>query len=171
LAIASLLFISIAIAFVLAILLKNTLSDNFLFLCLFTLVNLLVFIFCFLRIISCLFLTQSIILFEKNINSFSAIGKSWNSTNIFISKIQGIVLAYFLLSLPSFLTIYVIYGAVQLLGTFALIDINSLQIISLLILLPITLASLSLILPLWQIVQAITYYDLQARFRELNLKK
>ncbi len=171
LAIASLLFISIAIAFTLAIFLKNTLSNNFLFLFLFTLVNLLVFIFCFLRIISYLFLTQSIILFEKKINSFSAIRKSCNSTNTFISKIQGIVLAYFFLSLPSFPTIYVIYGAIQLLGTFALIDANNLPIISLLILLPITLASFALILPLWQIVQAITYYDLQARFQELNLKK
>lgn len=170
LAIASLLFISIAVAFVLAIFIKNTLSNNFLFLFLFTLVNLLVFIFCFLRIISYLFLTQSIILFEKNSNLFSAIRKSWNSTNIFISKIQGIVLAYFFLSLPSFLTIYLIYGAIQLLGTFGLIDVNNLPIISLLILLPITLTTLALILPLWQILQAITYYDLQARFRELNLK-
>ncbi|MGL5881551.1 MAG: DUF975 domain-containing protein, partial [Xenococcaceae cyanobacterium] len=71
---------------------------------------------------------------------------------------------------PSFLTIYLIYGAIQLLGTFGLIDVNNLPIISLLILLPITLTTLALILPFWQILQAITYYDLQVRFRELNLK-
>jgi hypothetical protein len=123
----------------------------------------LTWLFGYLWLISRLFLYQLPLAIEENINASSAIGRSWELSKGYILKIQGIILVAFLVTLPILIVINIVLVLAQILATYIINQIPSLSIILPLIILGINFASNALLVPFWQAIQAILYYDLRIR--------
>jgi hypothetical protein len=99
---------------------------------------------------------------EDNATASSAISRSWNLTQGYVGRLQLVWLVSFLITLPVYLVIYgLIVGLVATINSEALV--NLLELVLRIFLNP-------LILPLYQSIQAVIYYDLITRKEGFGLK-
>lgn len=133
----------------------------------------LVFIFGLIWLISKLFLVELPLAIEENSNAATTIGRSWQLTKGSVGRIQLIVFLVFLICTPISLVSYIVGGVLQASIGAAMENAPGLATLGGLFYLAFLFVSSALILPIWQSVKAVIYYDLRMR-REgmgINLRK
>lgn len=136
-------------------------------------VALLFLIFGLLWLVSRLFFVELPLAVEENITATSAIARSWNLTKGFVGRIQLVVLVGFLISLPILVVIQIASAIFQLMVGAGLENNPGLAVIGGILYLLLAFAGGALMIPFWQAIKAVVYYDLRIR-REgmgINLRK
>ncbi len=108
---------------------------------------------------------------EDNVDATSAIGRSWKLTEGFVSRIVLIFTVGFLISLPISIAVQIVSLIVQ--GVLAALFTKGSGIFFLLyyvLILGLSFASGSLLIPFWQAVKTVLYYDLLNRREGLGLQ-
>jgi hypothetical protein len=164
---------SIIIFAILAIALNQIFTDNLGVFLLFLFATILIWLFGYIWLISRLFLINMPIAIEdveNKLTAASAISRSWQLTKGFVFKIQAIVFVAFIVSLPAWMIIYVFIGAVQVLFTFAITNSPNMELIFTLVIFLLNAVSNALIIPFWQAIQAVIYYDLRVRREGMGME-
>ncbi|MBS9386212.1 MAG: DUF975 domain-containing protein [Dolichospermum sp. BR01] len=108
---------------------------------------------------------------EDNVNGSSTINRSWELTKGNIGRILTISLIGALITIPIQFIIQIITSIIQLIFTTLLKeDILSSSIISFMLTFGLSFVGGALILPFWQTVKAVVYYDLRSRREGLGLQ-
>jgi membrane-anchored glycerophosphoryl diester phosphodiesterase (GDPDase) len=108
---------------------------------------------------------------EDDVNGSSTINRSWELTKGNIFRILLISLIGFLITIPIQFIIQIITTIIQLILTTLLKeDILSSSIISFMLTFGLSFVGGALILPFWQTVKAVVYYDLRSRREGLGLR-
>lgn len=123
------------------------------------------FIFGFIWLISRLFLIELPLAIEEGVNAASTIGRSWQLTKGSVGRIQLVVFIAFLISLPIGLVINVVGTILQLaIGAgYETAGSGGLGILATLVYFLFILAAGALMIPFWQSIKALVYYDLRVR--------
>lgn len=103
---------------------------------------------------------------EENINGGASVARSWHLTKSFMWRIQGIVLVTFAVSLP----IVVLFSYLPRLLLLPLEPGSTAYTTLYLINFIISLVGGILVMPFWQAIKAVIYYDLRTRREGLGLK-
>ncbi|HHP7232444.1 MAG TPA: DUF975 domain-containing protein [Xenococcaceae cyanobacterium] len=112
---------------------------------------------------------------EDGVGAGAAIGRSWNLTKGSVIRLQLIVFVAFLISLPISIVIQVASFVLQMIAA-SLAAAGNDTISSLfaplfiLLIYALALASSALILPFWQAIKAVIYYDLRVRKEGLGME-
>jgi hypothetical protein len=120
----------------------------------------------FIRLISRLLVVEVPLAIEDNMDATTAISRSWNLTKGSVGRIQWIVIVSFLITL-------LINIPSQIVGAVLPIDPNAepaVVTLSLLVLVVVSVLSGALIMPFWQVIKAVIYYDLRARREGFGLQ-
>ncbi|WP_319420465.1 DUF975 domain-containing protein [Pleurocapsa sp. FMAR1] len=123
----------------------------------------LLFIFGIIWLFSKLFLVELPLAIEENANATNTIKRSWQLTKGAVGRIQIIVFLVFLISLPIGIAINILSVVLQLIIGTALENNSALAGIGYLLYIVFVLGASAFILPLWQSVKAVIYYDLRVR--------
>jgi membrane-anchored glycerophosphoryl diester phosphodiesterase (GDPDase) len=110
---------------------------------------------------------------ENNLNATSTISRSWQLTKGYVSRLQWIVIVAFLITIPISIVIQIVQTIFQGLLTALLpTDSGIFVLLNFLISVALTFASGSLLIPFWQAIKAIIYYDLcnQKEGRDLQIR-
>lgn len=126
------------------------------------------FIFGYIWIYSRLAIAELPIAIEDMNSASNAIGRSWKLTKSYVLKLQLIFFVSFLISIPISFAVNIISYLVQLLP---LLSQNSgfLAFISIILNLAVTFAGSALLIPFWQSIKAVIYYDLCSRKEGIGL--
>ncbi len=126
--------------------------------------GLLFFLFSLTWLISRLLMVELPLAIEENVNATDAISRSWQLTKGSIFRLQLIIFVGFLISLPITIAIQIASTIIQIvLG--AVLSSNPELFGSLLFLftLVISIAAGAFLIPFWQSIKAVIYYDLLVR--------
>jgi hypothetical protein len=129
----------------------------------------LLFIFGLLWLISRLFLVELPLAVEKNVTATSTIKSSWNLTKGSVGRIQLIVLIGFLISLPILLVTNIASLIFQTLIGAGLENAPSLAAIGGILYLLLAFAGGALMIPFWQAIKGVIYYDLRLRREGMDI--
>lgn len=125
------------------------------------------FIAAVIWIYSRFFIAEMPLAMEDKMNSFRAIGRSWNITENSVFRIQMILTISFIISLPATIIMEVIIEIINFLDSYLKLQYTiSLNIVSF----GIILLTSALILPFFQVIKAVLYYDLRNRREGLGLR-
>ena len=121
-----------------------------------------------IRFSSRLFVYDLPMAIEDNIDSTTSISRSWSLTKGAVGRIQWILVVAFLITLLVYLP------AIALSGTASFLAINDpssgllylIQLVDLVVRIVLT----AFIMPYWQVIKAVVYYDLRARREGLGLQ-
>jgi hypothetical protein len=144
-----------------------------------------VFISTMTWIYSKLIVSEALVAIEPNLSAARAIGRSWRLTNKSVFRIQVIQIVVFLISLPIFIVAQLLYVEFQKLFIVEMLSkiiLNPVPayifwviLFSIVVFYILILVVNLLLLPLWQSIKAVIYYDLRVRkegmglhFRRLN---
>lgn len=122
-----------------------------------------VFFFGIIWLISKLFLIELPLAVEENVNATSAIGRSWQLTKGSVGRIQLIVFLVFLISMPIGILTNILSVILQLLTNAIAETAPALAAVAGLLYIVFLFASSALIVPIWQSIKAVIYYDLRVR--------
>jgi len=103
---------------------------------------------------------------EENINGGESIARSWDLTKTSVLRIQGIVVVAFVVTLP----ILILFSYLPQLLLLRLERGSFTYTIGYLITLLISLVGGVFVMPFWQTIKAVLYYDLRTRREGLGLK-
>ncbi len=126
----------------------------------------LFFIFGLIWLISRLFLVELPLAVEESVTATSTIGRSWELTKGAVGRIQLVVFIAFLISIPIFLVTNIISSLIlQTVFSVGLGNTPSgIAIIGIVTLyIALSLSSAALMIPFWQSIKAMIYYDLRIR--------
>lgn len=131
----------------------------------------IVFLVGYIRLVSRLFIVEMPLAMEENVTATSTISRSLQLTKGFAGRLQWIVFVAFLISLPISIVVQIVTTIFQVVLS-ALFSSNSptFALLYLLLVLAVSLASGSLLIPFWQSIKAIIYYDLRSRREGLGLQ-
>ena len=138
-----------------------------------TIAALLFFIFGFIWLISRLFLAELPLAVEENITATSTISRSWDLTKGSVGRIQLVVLLGFLISMPILLVTNIGSFVLQIAIGAGLENAPGFAAIGGILYMLLAVAGGALLIPFWQAIKALVYYDLRVR-REgmgINLRK
>lgn len=137
----------------------------------FGLLFILVFSFAYLWLYSRLSVVELPISLEKNTDATTAIGRSWRLTQGSIFRIQLLFFAAFLITLPLTIIINVISSIAQFSFLEVFGESSGLYLLSYYtIVIILSIASGSVLVPFWQSIKAVLYYDLRTRREGLGLQ-
>lgn len=102
---------------------------------------------------------------ESNLKSGNTIGRSWGLTKKSAARIQGVITITYLITLPIQVPIQILSLVLQKPNSFLY------QALYMLILVGLGLLGSALIVPFWQAVKAVTYYDLRIRQEGLGMQQ
>ncbi|MDJ0532600.1 MAG: DUF975 domain-containing protein [Xenococcaceae cyanobacterium MO_207.B15] len=148
---------------------------GFVLLVLFGIFGFLFLLFALTWLISRYFIIELPLAVEDGITAGAALGRSWDLTKGSVIRLQIIVFVAFLISLPIIIVIQVVSTILQIVvGSLAASDnylIYSLfsPLFSILIL-AISFAGGALLIPFWQAIKALIYYDLRVRREGLGME-
>ncbi len=129
------------------------------------------FIYSYIWLFARLSVVELPLAIEDNMNATSAISRSWNLTEGFARRICGIVFITFLISLPISILIQVVSTIIQLvLPAIIPPDAPILSLLFLILILALTIFSNALLIPIWQSIKAVIYYDLRTRREGMGLQ-
>lgn len=136
-----------------------------------TIVAVIAFIIIYIRIVSRLLIVELPLAIENNLTASSAIGRSWELTQGSVGRIQWIVFVAFLISLPLGIVVNILSLIVQSILTGILGRDSSLFfLVYYILILPLSFANGAALLPFWQAIKAVIYYDLRSRKEGLGLE-
>ena len=129
----------------------------------FAIAMVLLAIFGFIWLFSRLFLTELPLSVEENVGATSSISRSWELTKSSIGRIQLTVFLAFLVSIPIILAINIISFVLQIAIGTGIESNPSLATVAIILYVLIALAGGAFMVPFWQAVKAVIYYDLRVR--------
>lgn len=118
------------------------------------------------------FISELPLAIEHNMNSTNSIGRSWELTKAFILRIQIIILVASLITLPIvLLTLAPIFFITPLLSTSSSPDmvLASFFLMGFLGMI-LAIVGTTLMMPFWQAIKAVIYYDIRTRQEGLGLR-
>jgi hypothetical protein len=131
----------------------------------------LVFFFGYICLVLRLSIVDLSLAIENNVDATSAISRSWNLTKGFVLQLIVIGFVAFLIAIPIYIAVQIINILVQgFVGTLVPPDSPTFFLLSYLLVLPLSFASGSLLIPFWQAIKAVVYYDLRTRKEGLGLE-
>lgn len=108
---------------------------------------------------------------EDNIDATSTISRSWELTKGYVWRILGISFVAWLITLPLSIAVQVVSSIIQAIYTVLLQESSPVFTgIYFIVIMALSFASGAAILPFWQAVKAVVYYDLRTRREGLGLK-
>ncbi|MEL7037227.1 MAG: hypothetical protein AAFO04_16615 [Cyanobacteria bacterium J06592_8] len=127
----------------------------------------------FIRLLPRFFVFDMPLVIEENVSASQTIGRSWKLTKGYVGKIFAIWLVATLVSLPFLIIIQIIAGIIQ-----AVLSANlpvettdpNFEFLSFLIAYTLGIFSNILLLPFWQAIKAVIYYDLRTRREGMRLE-
>lgn len=136
------------------------------------LIALIAFIIGYIRLVCRLFVVEVPLAIESNMDASSTISRSWQLTKGSISRLQWVVVIAFLITIPILVAVQLISVFIQgLLASAIPQDDSSLvNLLHFLLVLPLSLASNALLLPFWQAIKGVIYYDIRSRKEGLGLQ-
>jgi hypothetical protein len=136
-----------------------------------TVVAFIAFFIIYIRIISRLLIIELPLAIENNLSGGGAIGRSWQLTKGSVGRIQWIVLVAFLISLPLGIVVNIFSLILQGVLTALLGPESSLFfLVYYILLVGLSFANGAALLPFWQAIKAVIYYDLRSRKEGLGLE-
>ncbi len=128
-----------------------------------TVAAVLLFIFGFIWLISRLFVVELPLAVEENVSVASTIGRSWQLTQSSVGRIQLVVFLAFLISAPIAILINIASAILQLAIGAGLENTPGLAALGGLLYIGLIIAGGALMIPFWQAIKAVVYYDLRVR--------
>lgn len=130
-----------------------------------SLVAVVVFIFGGIRLVSRLFLVELPLAVEDAVTVSGTIGRSWELTKGAVGRIQLVIPISFLISIPVFLAIQIISTIVQTILSAVLSNLSPTLATAALIVIYIAFSLISgaFMIPFWQSIKSVIYYDLRVR--------
>ncbi|EHC16192.1 glycerophosphoryl diester phosphodiesterase membrane domain-containing protein [Fischerella thermalis] len=107
---------------------------------------------------------------EDNVDGTSTIARSWELTKGYVWRIILISFVAFLITLPIQIVVQIVSTIVQLVFTPLLEQNSGFGLLFAVIILALSFASGAVVLPFWQAIKAVIYYDLRSRKEGLGLK-
>ncbi len=106
---------------------------------------------------------------EEGVDGSSTIGRSWNLTKGSVWRIVGIIFISYLITLPIQLPFSFLSQIIQISLASLAQDNTSYALLSFLLSLIVSLIGAVLVVPFWQAIKAVIYYDLRSRREGLGL--
>ncbi|NEO92984.1 MAG: DUF975 domain-containing protein [Moorea sp. SIO3G5] len=129
------------------------------------------FLFGFIWFISRLLIYEIPLAIENTIGARAAIGRSWKLTQGFILRIQGIVVVGFLISLPISIAVQIATFIIQTILSLLFPQESAIFIwLYLVLVFGLSFASGALLVPFWQAIKSVIYYDLCSRKEGIDLQ-
>jgi hypothetical protein len=129
-------------------------------------IGFLALLFFYIRLISRLLIVEVPIAIEENMDATTAISRSWNLTKGTVGRIQLVVIVAFAITL----LVYIPTQVVSFLLPAPDPTNPALSGLLVLVILIISILSNALIMPFWQVIKAVIYYDLRARREGFGLQ-
>ncbi|NEU74172.1 DUF898 domain-containing protein [Hassallia byssoidea VB512170] len=107
---------------------------------------------------------------EDNIDGTSTIGRSWELTKGHAWRIVAILLVGYLITIPIQIPFTILSSIIQAILASLAQENRGYAVLSQLVSLIIGLISAALIVPFWQSIKAVVYYDLRSRREGMGLK-
>jgi hypothetical protein len=108
---------------------------------------------------------------EDNIEATSTISRSWELTKGYVWRILGISFVAWLITLPLSIAVQVASSIIQAIYTLLLRESSPVfTVLYFVVIVALSFASGAAMLPFWQAVKAVVYYDLRTRREGLGLK-
>jgi hypothetical protein len=117
-----------------------------------------------------LFLVEVPLAVEDNVDATSTISRSWDLTKGHVWRIIGILFVGYLITLPIQLAFTILSVIIQGILQSLAEENSAYLLLSSLCSLVLTLLSATLVVPFWQAIKAVVYYDLRSRREGLGLK-
>lgn len=134
-------------------------------------VGVIVFFIGFIRLIFRLFIYEVPLAIEENVTASSTISRSLQLTQGSSGRLQWIVLVAFLLTLPVSIVVQIATTIAQVaLASIFPQDSTAFGLLYFLVVLVLSFASGSLLIPFWQAIKAVIYYDLRSRKEGIGLQ-
>lgn len=115
-------------------------------------------------------LAELFIAIEDIENPTQAIGRSWKLTQGYVGRLQLIFFVAFLISMPISAALQIGSYVAQIIPLVVLLTDSGISIlISFLLNLALTIAGGALLIPFWQAIKAVIYYDLRSRKEGIEL--
>jgi hypothetical protein len=125
----------------------------------------------YLWMFSRFFIIEVALAVENDLNATSAIDRSWQLTKGFFARIIPIISIAFLITIPLIIVFYIFSTGIEpLFVTFFGKETSLFVFVSTLFDITMNIVTGALSLPFWQIVQAITYYDIRTQKEGLGLE-
>ncbi len=136
------------------------------------LIALIGFSWLYLWLISRLFIVEVPLAIEENMDATSAVGRSWKLTQGFVFRIELIVTVAFLITLPISVVAQVATIITQIVLAALLPPESPLYFpLYFFLVLGLSFASGALLVPFWQAIKAVIYYDLRSRREGFGLQR
>jgi hypothetical protein len=136
-----------------------------------TLVTLIVVLLAWLWIIIRLYLVGAVLAIEENVDGVSAISRSWQLTQGYGWRLLLIYFVGFLITIPAQIMLQVMTSFLQLVfSPFILDEYGLYALLYFVFLLAIIFSISAVILPFYQTLTSVIYYDLRSRREGLGLK-
>ncbi len=126
-----------------------------------------------IRLFTRLFMIEVPLAIEDNLNATKTIGRSWSLTKGYVGRVFLILTLAFLLTIPLYIVAQICVSIIQtiLLQTLPTAPTSAgFQILSFIVGYILGLVSGAVILPLWQTIKAVIYYDLRSRREGLDFQ-
>jgi hypothetical protein len=108
---------------------------------------------------------------EDNIDATSTISRSWELTKGYVWRILGISFVAWLIALPLSIAVQIVSNIIQAIYAVLLRENSPIfAVVYFIVLVALSFTSGAAILPFWQAVKAVVYYDLRTRKEGLGLK-
>ena len=161
-------FVSFIVGLIIGLDRNNVDPSTLAFLGLFFVISIILLIIAMIWLISRYLIIELPLAIEDGINAGAALGRSWNLTKGSVIRLQMIVFVAFLITVPISMVIQVASITLQLtMGSLASTgnDLVSsfFSFFFTLMILAISLAGGALLIPFWQAIKAVIYYDLRVR--------
>lgn len=130
-----------------------------------------VFIAALTWVFSRLIITELPLAIETPMDVSNSIKRSWNLTKGYVLRLQGIVLVAFLITLPLQIVVQALAFVAQIfLGRFMDEESATFALASFVISYIIGIGSSIFVIPFWQAVKAVIYYDVRSRSEGLGIE-
>jgi len=108
---------------------------------------------------------------EDDIDATSTISRSWELTKRYVWRILGISFVAWLITLPFSIAVQIVSSIIQAIYAVLLRESSPVfTVIYFIVIIALSFASGAAVLPFWQAVKAVVYYDLRTRREGLGLK-
>ncbi|MEB3340398.1 hypothetical protein [Okeania sp.] len=151
-------------------------QDNFVLTGIVVLIGIVIFVIALslmIRLLTRFFIFDMPLTVEENITATKTLGRSWELTKGYIGRIFMILLVANLVSIPIYIVIQIIAAIIQGI-VFVNIPVEtidpSFQLLSFLVGYAIGILGNIFLLPFWQAIKAVIYYDLRTRREGMGLE-
>jgi hypothetical protein len=129
------------------------------------------FLFYYIWFYSRLSIAELPVAIEDNADATRAIGRSWQLTQGHVLRLQLIFFVAFLISLPVSMALQIVTYIIQLISLAIFSGESAFgELINVLANLALTFAGGALLVPFWQAIKAVIYYDLRSRREGMGLQ-